>query len=227
MANIYSDDDDSNVSEEESGEDIDDNKEFNPVTFFTNKELCYFKMIDRFFKSCSIDKIHKMLDIVNGKSEISLRVLDWFVTRYSRKKIDFEADANGETFDVHISYKSQLKSYRKKYFDPFRRRKKFFYKYDKNDQTKLFHTTLGQLNFFYWAITNNIIIFVEKNMESILKAMNQSNKEDKKKKDVKKKIKMVKDKPVKKIINEKSQDISIKATKIINDDEIQIVLNFD
>ena len=30
-----------------------------------------------------------MLDIINGESAISLRVLDWFVTRYSKRKIDF------------------------------------------------------------------------------------------------------------------------------------------
>ena len=46
-----------------------------------------------------------VLDIINGNSEISLRVLDWFVTRYSKRKIDF-SDSNENTidsFDVHIS----------------------------------------------------------------------------------------------------------------------------
>jgi hypothetical protein len=202
---------------------INDNK-FDPVQFFGNIELCYYKMIDRFFKSCHPDKITKMLDIVNGKSEISLRVLDWFVTRYSKKKIDFDENYSGETFDVHISYKSQLKSYRKTYFDPFRRRKKFPYSYDKNDDTKIFNTTLGQLNFFYWVTSNNILPFVEKNIKTILKAMNSSNKEDKKKKDAKKKKKnSLKNKAV--VIKDK--DINIKATKTINEDEVQIILSFD
>jgi hypothetical protein len=239
MTDTLSDNEDSVLSSEESGEDIDmpDIEEFDPAKFFTNKELCYYKMIDKFFKSCSMDKINKMLDIVNGTngSEISLRVLDWFVTRYSKKKLEFDVNNNGETFDVHISYKSQLKSYRKKYFDPFRRRKKFWYKYDKNDDTKKFHTTLGQLNFFYWAISNNIIGFVEKNITQILKAMNQSNKEDKKKKEVKKKAKVAKEKVVsEKTIKDKDskkinfdRDVNIKATKTVSNDEVQIVLSFD
>ena len=245
MTEICSDNDDSILLSEESDDEIDisDVENFDPAKFFTNKELCYYKMIDKFFRACPIEKIKNMLDIVNGNSEISLRVLDWFVTRYSKKKLEFDGNNNGETFDVHISYKSQLKSYRKKYFDPFRRRKKFYYKYDKTDETKKFHTTLGQLNFFYWAISNNIIVFVGKNITQILKAMNHSNKEDKKKKDIKKKNKVTKDKTSsdkgidkikekykadnKKIVINKINDVNIKATKTINNDEVQIVLSFD
>ena len=69
-----------------------------------------------------------MIDIINGKSEISLRILDWFVTRYSNKyKITIDMGDEEDIFNVHISYKAQLKSYKKKYFDPFRRKKKFFF----------------------------------------------------------------------------------------------------
>lgn len=230
MTEACSDNDDSILSSEESEEEVDmpDMNNFDPTKFFTNKELCYYKMIDKFFRNCNIEKIKKMIDIVNGNSEISLRVLDWFVTRYSKKKLEFDGNNTGETFDVHISYKSQLKSYRKKYFDPFRRRKKFYYKYDKTDETKKFHTTLGQLNFFYWAISNNIIIFVEKNMSQILKAMNHSNKEDKKKKEIRKKTRVAKDKiSTLEKKNIKEQDINIKATKTVSNDEVQIVLSFD
>jgi len=150
-------------------------------TAFTKKEICYYKMIDKFFKECSDNQIKKMLDIINKESEISLRILDWFVTRYSKKRIDIDMGVD-EIFDVHISYKAQLKSYKKTYFDPFRRRKKFYYNYDKQNNKKNVYTTLGQLNFFRWAITNNIIDYVEQNLSQLTKAMNSSNKEDKKKK---------------------------------------------
>jgi len=230
MTDTCSDNDDDYSSTDNSSEESEpeQNKiEFDPIKFFTNKELCYYKMIDKFFKSCTEEQITKMLAIVNGKSNISLRVLDWFVTRYSKKKSDFNETTNGETFDVHISYKSQLKSYRKKYFDPFRRRKKFHYSYDKTDPSKTFHTTLGQLNFFYWAISNNIIAFVENHVDKILKAMNQSNKEDKKKKETKKKNKN-KIMRQKKVAQEsKQKDVNITAKKTMNDDEVQIVLSFD
>lgn len=218
-----------------------EDKNFDPIKFFSNKELMHYKMIEKFFKTCSNEDIKKMVDIINTTSDISLRVLDWFVTRYSKRRLDFDNSSTGEVFDVHISYKAQLKSYKKRYFDPFRRRKKFYYHYDTDDKSKKLYTTLGQLNFFKWAISNNIINFVEKNINQVTKAMNQSNKEDKKKKEKKKrdkdKLKKIqssnntsKDISVKNekiLIKKKKNDINIKATKTIHDDEVQIIVSFD
>ena len=175
-----------------------------PLTFFSSKELCYYKTIHKFLKNCKDNEVTRMLDIINGESGISLRVLDWFVTRYSKRKIEFSEEENTlESFDVHISYKSELKSYKKRYFDPFRRRRKFYYpfylesgSYSNRHSTEstqshqsinskevvLLYTTLGQLNFFMWAISNKIIDYVEKNIDTISKAMNSNNKDEKKKK---------------------------------------------
>ena len=83
-------------------------------------------------------------------------------------------------------------------------------------------TTLGQLNFFRWAITCGIIDFVGNNYETIVKAMNSSNKENKKKK-VAKKVK-----EVTKIIKVKGDnDIKILARKKIGEERTSIVLSFD
>lgn len=152
---------------------------------FTKKELYYYKMVNRYFRTCEPKLIEKMISIINGESKISLRILDWFVTRYAAKyKICFGTIIDDSLFNVHISYKAQLKSYKKRYFDPFRRRKKFIYNYDKNDETKILTTTLGQLNFFYWALSNNVVEHVEKNIEHITKTMVIMNKESR----IKKKI---------------------------------------
>lgn len=161
-----------NESDNETDDDL-----INPVEFFTEKELCRFKKITDFFKECSINNIQKMIDIIEGNSKISLRVLDWFVTKYSKK---MECDGIGmDVFDVKMSYKAQLRIYKKRCFDPFRRRKKF--KYYFNDE-QCIYTTLGQLNFFKWAFQNGIIIYVEKNFQKIHKEMNISNKEEKQRK---------------------------------------------
>lgn len=159
------------------------------VLFFTKKELCYYKMIDKFFIDCDKKHITKMIDIIDGKSIISLRILDWFVTKYSKKRIDCGNSKSSDIFDVRISYKSQLKAYKKRYFDPFRRRKKFNYYYVPEGMTEKIYinTTLGQLNFFKWAITFDIITYVEKNIVQITKFMNIANKEEKKKKKIKNK----------------------------------------
>ena len=74
-------------------------------------------------------------------------------------------------YDVYIGYKAQLKSYKKKYFDPFRRQYKFFYHYDKSDTTKFTYTNFGQLNFFKWAMEYNIIDYIELNYDVIMNAM--------------------------------------------------------
>ena len=50
---------------------------------FTTKEKYYYKMVNNFFKNYQIEI---MIDIINSKSKISLRILDWFVTSYAKKK---------------------------------------------------------------------------------------------------------------------------------------------
>lgn len=191
-----------------------------PVEIFKNnkKEFVYFKKVDHYFKKCSDENITLMKSIIDGTSNISLRVLDWLVTRYS-KSIIVTDDVLG-TFNIHISYKAQLKTYKKKYFDPFKRRHKFYYKQNE-EKTDVFLTTLGQLNFFQWAFTNNIIKYVENNLENLLKAMNSSNKHDKKKKQKKKESEngTKKDKPQ----NGKTKHM------ITNDDlnDSSIIVSFD
>lgn len=165
----------------------------NPVKFFVPKELCYYKQIDKYFKECHAENpeiLSLMIDIIEGRSKISLRILDWFVTKYSKKKISFGSGKGSDVFDVKISYKAQLKGYRKKYFDPFKRNEKLKFLYPcteegyklENGESKHIRTTLGQLNFFRWAFTNNIISYVGNNLEQIIIEMNNYNKDEKIKK---------------------------------------------
>ncbi len=127
------------------------------------------------------NNIEKMLPIVTGSEKVSLRVLDWFVTNYS-KNFDtiYPIRKNNEVikFNVYQDYKNKLKSYNKRFFDPFCRQNK------KNltnkiafkcSNDKYIVTTIGQLNFFRWAIRNKVIDFVENNLESISKHMNENN----------------------------------------------------
>jgi hypothetical protein len=176
------------------------------VNLFSKKELCYYKMIDKFFNKCQSDKIIKMINIIDGNSNISLRILDWFVTKYSKRGIDINKD--DELFDVHINYKAQLKSYKKRYFDPFRRKKRFNYIYNTNNTYSILQTTIGQLNFFRWAINYDIIIYVDTHLTQIMKAMNVSNKEILTKKKIKlTKNTMKKHKPVRDV-SQSDSDIS-------------------
>lgn len=118
MSSIETTSDNSLVS---SDSETEEQKEFNPLTFFSRKELLLYKSIDNFMKTCTFEQKKNMVDMINSKSDISLRVLDWFTTKYSKRKIDFKMKKDTHITDIHISYKAQLKTYKKKYFDPFRR----------------------------------------------------------------------------------------------------------
>ena len=115
--------------------------------------------LNKFYEDDNNLKIFK--PIVSGKSRISLRILDWFVTNYSKKNgtsYNNEKILN-KNFIVYLNYKSQLKAYSKKQFDPFCRRERIIYTDKYNNEIV---TTVGQLNFFRWAIQNNIITILLK-----------------------------------------------------------------
>jgi hypothetical protein len=143
----------------------------------SSQENTLILSLDKFYKNK--EYMNAMLPIVNGYSNISLRALDWFVTNYSKhNKTCFYLKSNNKNFNVHYNYKSQLKAFNKKFFDPFCRgnRIPFFY-----DNENCIITTIGQLNFFKWAISNEVIFYVNDNLKSIEKDMNKSNKKDTKK----------------------------------------------
>jgi hypothetical protein len=107
--------------------------------------------------------IEKIAPIINGKSEVSLRLLDWFVTNYSKKTVT-NIMQNDEAFNVYLSYRSQLKAYSKQQFDPFRRRDRITFFYEKEESIE---TTIGQLNFFRWVIQNSILEYISENIKVI------------------------------------------------------------
>jgi hypothetical protein len=124
------------------------------------------------------NNIMKILPIITSNSNISIRVIDWFVTNYSKKhNIIYELknnDVNGDKyFNVFLQYKCQLKGYKKRLFDPFCRKQRIAFHYDEN---KCVVTTTGQLNFFKWAITYDVLKYVEDNLEAITNDMINSNK---------------------------------------------------
>ncbi len=103
----------------------------------------------------------KILAIINGSSkQCSLRLVDWFVTNYARVHntiITNRINHNIVHFNVYLSYRSQLKAYSKQQFDPFRRRERILFYYERD---KSVETTIGQLNFFRWVLQNNLLDYI-------------------------------------------------------------------
>lgn len=122
-----------------------------------------------------------MLNIINGKSKISLRIVDWFATNYSKKNYTvYELIKNdkSERFKVYNDYKLKLKAYSKKRFDPFCRWERITIPYKNNTYIQ---TTIGQLNFFKWALENRVIKYIEENYDIIDQDMNFRNSSSKNK----------------------------------------------
>lgn len=141
----------------------------------TSQEQMLLNCMDQFYSI--VENAVKLIGLINGT--ISIRLVDFFVTNYSKKnRISYKIkDGDNEiNFNVHSSYKSQLKAWNKKHFDPFSRgdRIPFFLEND------CLITTIGQLNFFKWFISNNVYQYVYSNISKIEEEMNKSKKKIKK-----------------------------------------------
>ena len=123
---------------------------------------------------CSLIRTLTILRLAHQKTSISLRLLDWLCTNYSKKHtLIIQNESNN--CNIYLSYKTQLKAFSKRQFDPFCRRFRItFTVHDKQGTEVSLETTLGQLNFFKWAISNQIIDYAYKNSMSIDADMNDS-----------------------------------------------------
>lgn len=117
--------------------------------------------------------IQEIMELLQGTSIISLRLIDWFVTNYAKRHTIGYVLA-GQEFMVYMSYKSQLKAYSKKLFDPFCRRERIMFSLPGIDP---FVTTVGKLNFFRWAIEKDVIEYLKKHRETVEKEMNSHMKQ--------------------------------------------------
>tara|TARA_B100001094_G_C18023569_1_gene716407 strand:- start:268 stop:861 length:594 start_codon:yes stop_codon:yes gene_type:complete len=187
------------------------------------KQNLLMNSLHLFFKNK--ENLNTIMPIIKGQSKISLRVMDWFVTNYSKKNnisylinkngqiINSIDDEAGKEFVVYLDYKLQLKGYQKKQFDPFCRRSRINFYYDDN---KFVVTTVGQLNFFRWTIQNSVLEYISTHLEEIendmntcYKAVYNINKSDTKSK------------------RRKRQELSISATKKLNKSNVKIFVSFD
>jgi len=121
----------------------------------------------------------KFINLVSGESQVSIRLIDHFVTKYSKyNKCNFKLIENEKenVINIYYDYKNQLKHFQKTHFDPFSRgdRIPFFMK----DTCVI--TTIGQLNFFKWFISKKIYDYVLANKEEIFNDMNKKYKSEKK-----------------------------------------------
>lgn len=221
----------------------------------TTQNKLLLKKIMEYYKENN--NIHQIIPIIDAESRLSIRIIDWFVTNYAKKNFTHynlcRNDGKNIRFKVYIEYKLKLKSYSKKRFDPFCRWERIsiplsqcysnneeYLKYNKPenmDDDIYIVTTIGQLNFFKWALENKILDYIHDNFESIEDDMNSSNTHGTKKQKGKTTRKQVtlgtestslgssnydKNKKTRK----KREELSISALKSIKRENIKVVVTF-
>jgi hypothetical protein len=177
------------------------------MNYITQNSLLLTNLLNFYNKNDNIDKI---LPIINGESLISLRLVDWFVTNFSKKNYTIIRNAN-KRFKVYTDYKLKLKAYSKKRFDPFCRWERITIPY-KSDIS--IQTTIGQLNFFRWLLENNIIDYIKEHLELINQDMNKRNSTSKNKLKNKNKTR------------KKREELSVLASKSIKKEQVKIIVEF-
>lgn len=185
------------------------------TTISTQNGLLFTNLINFYSHKPHIDK---MLGIINGDTNISLRIVDWFVTNYSKKHYtvyDILNPVNNENmrFKVFGDYKLKLKAYKKKRFDPFCRWDRIVLPYVDGEGIQ---TTIGQLNFFKWAIENKVIDYIENHYADIEADMVSRNSLSKKNDNKRGAVKTRK----------KREELSILASKSIKKEDVEIVVKF-
>ena len=127
------------------------------------KQESLLRSLERYYGDAK--KRQQFTRVVTRKSKVSLRLIDWLTTNYAKKhNVVYTVGTQGHNFNVFLEYKACLRSFSKKYFDPFCRRERLDFK-DGFGGTVT--TTIAQQNFFAWAIENGVIDYAEKHVESI------------------------------------------------------------
>ena len=147
------------------------------------------------------NNVQKVKEILNGTSNLSLRLIDWFVTNYAKKYNTAFVTKSGKHVIVYLSYKSHLKAYSKKMFDPFCRSKRIKF--------MDFDTTVGQLNFFEWAINDDVLDYLETHHDHVHADMEARLKEVEPEK------------------NRKRHELSKSATNSLRYHDVRVTVKFD
>lgn len=184
-----------------------------------SKEDVLLSSLLKFYNS-NPQHLHTLSSISKQKTIISLREMDYTVTNYSyNNKVIYELRSGG-SFNMSLDYKNQLRGYSKKCLDPFCRRQRIFLDFKEmkpifldNDDIPNYKqredgivTTIGQLNFFRWAITNEVVEYCFKYKALIDKEMEIMEKEKK---------------------HNKNEIVDLKKQKILQDDDIKVLIKFE
>ena len=175
------------------------------------KKNLLYSSLSEFYSGIPDEDMERFLDIINGKSKISLRIIDWFVTNYSKKKnivyyINQGSGSNGKKGSNKKKRVSPKARYQENAPDKVTNSTIQFFVYLRyRSQLTSYHkikfdpfcrndrivnwgpngditTTLAQLNFFKWAIENRVLDYISAHLKEIEVDMNTNIRPGKEKK---------------------------------------------
>ena len=140
------------------------------VVALNQRQKSILARIEPFFTVGTVSDI--LIPLVNQECGISLRALDWLVTNYSKKHNIVCKSKSGALFNIYHGYKVALSHFRRRNFDPFRRRNRIEIW---NNSTKMCESTVGQCNFIHWAYLNGVLSYACDNAKAIETDMNSAS----------------------------------------------------
>jgi len=147
------------------------------LIFYKNKEYLEIvkKIVNREFTVCPSSSLSSSSSSSSSSSpenikgkKVSIRIVNWFVTNYAKQHFTVYEN-EGERFFVWTRFRSAEDGYSKEMFDPYCRKDRIIIPYDETTQIV---TTIGQLNFFKWAILNKVIDYIVAHYDEITSDMN-------------------------------------------------------
>lgn len=186
----------------------------------TAQQESLMRLLIKFYTDDSnLKKLHEIMD---KKSGIAFRLLDWYATNYIKKKDIYYAleTSDGVTqYVAYPSYQSFLGSHSKKFFDPFKRNYPITF-IDKNGVE--IKTAICQLNFIRWLIQFNNWEYIKNHKEEIEADMKTVMKEQYNNVEIAKSKSGGGGKGRK-----KRKELSISATRTVTKHNVKVTVKFD
>jgi len=157
---------------------------------FSRKDEVLLSSVLRWFNQ-EESRVQTFSDIIHHKNGLSLRIIDWLITNFT-KSFRGAIESEGLPRNLRKDYHKNLSAHNKKNFDPFARRRRIqIILFGKEKRV----STIGQLNFFRWFLSKDLVGFLLENKSVIEKHMKDS--ESKHGRIVKRKAVSVAEKPSK------------------------------
>lgn len=126
----------------------------------TLRQRSILRDLSDFYTKANIESV--LLPVLDQRNCVSLRAVDWLVTNFAKKN-NVVITVKARLFNIHHEYKTSLSYFRRRNFDPFRRRMRITFVHDGTTH----ETTIGQLNFIRWAHENKIMEYAFSNISEI------------------------------------------------------------